>query len=298
MLKTRFHRLRLKLSLWSCDRWNNWRKWWGRFGKPIVNTGRRLLGAYILFVIAVGMIWVMRYRSPSQVPLSSGLEDPFPFTYTGDSDSTWGEPALDKPYLGSLWDYSLDAVDETEPGTVADEPTSQVVEEPITTPAESQASTAPVDESQAGAAPQPSRPTVASITLEHLEYPVPAATIATGYTLSTKWLTLGDWRPHLAVDFAANAGASVQAAAAGTVRQILTDDPYWGTIVVIAHGGGWSSSYSNVSSPEVAVGEQVGAGQLIGWLHENPPLEMLEPLHLHFILLHNEQAVDPTSKWR
>jgi murein DD-endopeptidase MepM/ murein hydrolase activator NlpD len=137
----------------------------------------------------------------------------------------------------------------------------------------------------------------AQMQLDRLYLPLADTKIQNNFALSTKSKTLGDWRSHLAVDFAVQNGAEVLAVATGTVSKILTNDPYWGTVITLDHGGGWSTSYSNINSPTIRVGARVGARQPIGQVTENPPLELLDALHLHFVLLQNGQPMDPNSKW-
>lgn len=104
--------------------------------------------------------------------------------------------------------------------------------------------------------------------------------------------TLGDWRTHNGVDIAARAGTTVLAACAGTVLAV-EDDALMGTTVVLAHSGGYQTTYSNLQAkPTVAAGDTVSAGQIIGAVGATAAAEAGAP-HLHFAVTLNGKAVDP-----
>lgn len=268
MLKTRYHKLRLRLSLWRCRIWN-WLKI--NFGSFRL-TKRGLIGIYLLVVLLIGAFFVSRFQT--QLPPLAQSPD-------GDEEmvATGPDEVSERP---KEFEYRQEPPGP--PGTESE--ANQDLE-----PGAQEADGEPEEE--------PTEPVVASLVqLENLQWPLANASIQCGYTLSAKSATLGDWRPHLAVDFAADKGAEVQAAAAGTVSGLVTNDPYWGTQISINHGGGWVSSYSNIANTTVKVGDRVAAGQVIGQIDENPPMEMMDSLHLHFVLLHNGQPVDPSDRWQ
>jgi murein DD-endopeptidase MepM/ murein hydrolase activator NlpD len=70
---------------------------------------------------------------------------------------------------------------------------------------------------------------------------------------------------HAGIDIAlfCNSGATVVAAASGTVVHAGWDGAY-GNSVVIDHGNGLFSRYAHLSSVSVSAGQSVGAGQAIG----------------------------------
>ena len=104
--------------------------------------------------------------------------------------------------------------------------------------------------------------------------------------------TLGDWRTHDGVDIAADSGAAVLAACGGTV-QAVTEDPLLGTTVVLAHDDGYQTTYANLQPhPDVAVGEEVSAGQIIGAVGSTAAAESDTP-HLHFAVSRDGKAVNP-----
>ena len=105
--------------------------------------------------------------------------------------------------------------------------------------------------------------------------------------------TLGDWRTHAGVDFSAALGTKVQAACDGTVSAIVEDN-LLGTTVIIDHGFGLQSFYSNLAAqPVVAVGDNVAAGSVIGAVGETAIGEIGEVSHLHFAMALNGERVDP-----
>ena len=107
--------------------------------------------------------------------------------------------------------------------------------------------------------------------------------------------TLGDWRTHAGIDLAAALGTKVQAACDGTVTEIREDNML-GTTVVIDHGLGLVSVYSNLAAqPAVAVGDNVAAGAVIGSVGSTALGESGEVTHLHFAMMLDGENVDPTQ---
>ncbi|WP_444998364.1 M23 family metallopeptidase [Aliikangiella sp. IMCC44359] len=71
-------------------------------------------------------------------------------------------------------------------------------------------------------------------------------------------------RPHYGLDIANKTGTPVVAAAAGKVTLAHKDMFYSGGTLIIDHGHGISSTYIHLNSIEVALGEQVKQGQVVG----------------------------------
>ena len=105
--------------------------------------------------------------------------------------------------------------------------------------------------------------------------------------------TMGDWRTHSGLDLAAAQGVKVLAMSAGTVEQIY-EDPLMGTTVVVDHGGGLQSRYSNLAA-ETAVreGDAVAIGQILGEVGGTAMAEVGMDSHLHLETLLDGQLVDP-----
>lgn len=103
---------------------------------------------------------------------------------------------------------------------------------------------------------------------------------------------LGDWRTHDGVDISAPAGSTVLAACAGTVASV-TEDPLLGATVVLEHDDGYRTTYANLADkPDVAVGDQVNAGAVIGTVGTTAAAEEDTP-HLHFAVSRDGKAVNP-----
>ena len=107
--------------------------------------------------------------------------------------------------------------------------------------------------------------------------------------------TLEDWRTHDGVDIAAEAGAGVLAAAAGTVADIHEDN-LLGTTVVLQHSNGYRTTYAGLA-PELAVnfGQRVESGQLIGAVGVSAVGEADAGPHLHFSVSKDGVPTDPTA---
>ena len=106
---------------------------------------------------------------------------------------------------------------------------------------------------------------------------------------------LADWRTHDGMDIAAEEGAEVLAACAGTVVHV-SEDVLMGTTVVVDHGDGYQTTYANLQAgPPVAEGEAVSAGQVIGTVGSGAAAESDRGPHLHFGVTLDGDAVDPQA---
>lgn len=107
--------------------------------------------------------------------------------------------------------------------------------------------------------------------------------------------TMGDWRVHTGVDISSPVGTQVMAVAAGTVSSVEQDD-LMGTTVVISHGGGMESIYSNLAAqPAVEAGDTVQAGDVIGAVGETAIAESAQLPHLHLEMQVDGESVDPLA---
>ncbi len=107
--------------------------------------------------------------------------------------------------------------------------------------------------------------------------------------------TMHDWRTHDGIDIAAELGAKVMAVADGRVEKVYSDTMY-GTTVVISHGGGLKSVYSNLAqTPTVSEGESIAVGSVIGSVGDTALCETAEVTHLHFSMSLDGKSVDPES---
>ena len=71
-------------------------------------------------------------------------------------------------------------------------------------------------------------------------------------------------QPHFGVDIAVPTGTPVVAAADATVTFADMDVYFTGGTLILEHGSGVSSTYSHLSRIDVAVGDRVRAGQVVG----------------------------------
>lgn len=103
--------------------------------------------------------------------------------------------------------------------------------------------------------------------------------------------TLGDWRTHNGVDYAAKAGSEVCAPAAGRVVQAGAEGN-WGTVVVLEDAQGRIWRLCGVADLTVKVDDTVTAGQRLGTVG-SVSCECAEESHLHLELLENGKYCDP-----
>lgn len=105
--------------------------------------------------------------------------------------------------------------------------------------------------------------------------------------------TMADWRTHDGIDVQADEGAAVKTAAGGTVQSV-TDDELMGTTVVIDHEGGYSTRYSSLQKDvPVTQGQQVAAGEVIGYVGSTSAAESRMGSHLHFSVSRDGAVIDP-----
>ena len=107
--------------------------------------------------------------------------------------------------------------------------------------------------------------------------------------------TTRDWRVHNGIDYAAEAGTQVCAAADGIIYTVYEDETM-GTTVVIRHDGGYTTKYSSLAKEvSVTAGQEVTAGQVIGSVGCTALLETAIGDHLHFSVSCNGDPVDPND---
>lgn len=103
--------------------------------------------------------------------------------------------------------------------------------------------------------------------------------------------TLGDWRTHNGVDYAASRGAEVTAPAAGKVVETGTDDK-WGPVVAIEDASGRIWRVCGTTDAKVKKGDTVSAGQTIGKVG-SVSCECAEESHIHLEVMEGEKYLDP-----
>lgn len=105
--------------------------------------------------------------------------------------------------------------------------------------------------------------------------------------------TTRDWRVHNGVDYGAEAGTPVLAAADGTVTAVKEDD-LMGCTLVLRHSGGYETTYSGLAQmPELAVGETVELGEQIGEVGTSALAETALGPHVHFSVTYQDMSMNP-----
>jgi murein DD-endopeptidase MepM/ murein hydrolase activator NlpD len=120
--------------------------------------------------------------------------------------------------------------------------------------------------------------------------PVAARAMTSGFGLRAHPM-LGGWRAHSGVDLAAASGSPIVATSDGTVGKANWNGGY-GLFVSLEHGGGIETRYGHMSRLNVAAGQQVKKGQVIGYVGSTG--RSTGP-HLHYEVRRNGQAVNPAG---
>jgi len=118
--------------------------------------------------------------------------------------------------------------------------------------------------------------------------PTPGATVS-GFGTRTNPIG-GGIGFHAGIDVAVSSGTPIRACRSGTVMIAGWQGGY-GNTVVIDHGGGMATLYAHQSSVAVSVGEQVLAGEVIGYVGSTG--NSTGP-HLHFEVRIAGNPVDPS----
>lgn len=139
-------------------------------------------------------------------------------------------------------------------------------------------------------------PTVTPDTAPELVLPV-SGTIAKKHSVDIQVFsnTMQDYRVHLGIDLATEANAPVCAAADGTVTQIW-EDPMMGWCIALSHSGSCVTVYKNLAkemAQGLATGNEVKAGQLLGYVGDTAMMEIADEAHLHMEMTVNGLQVDP-----
>lgn len=108
--------------------------------------------------------------------------------------------------------------------------------------------------------------------------------------------TLESWKTHDGVDISGSVGTNVKSIEKGIVEKIY-DDSFLGTTVIIDHGQGYKSIYSNLDKNVIVKEkETIIKSKVIGKVGQTAIGEIKDDPHIHFMLMFNNQVIDPTSK--
>lgn len=106
--------------------------------------------------------------------------------------------------------------------------------------------------------------------------------------------TLELWKTHDGIDIKGDIGSNVVSIEKGKIEKVY-EDSFLGYTVVIDHGQGYKSSYSNLSENiPVKQGEIVIKGEVIGQISNTAIGEIKDESHLHFMLIKDGNIIDPT----
>lgn len=107
--------------------------------------------------------------------------------------------------------------------------------------------------------------------------------------------TLEQWTTHEGLDISAQLGTQVKAALDGTVEELYIDSKY-GATIVINHGNGYKSKYSNLLNiNQVKLGSKIKKGQEIGKVGNTSMFESGDKSHLHFEVIKDGVEVNPKN---
>ena len=105
--------------------------------------------------------------------------------------------------------------------------------------------------------------------------------------------TLDLWTTHQGLDIKTEEGSQVRAAMDGTISEIVNDSQ-WGMTIIIDHGSGIATKYSNLSTLDmVIIGQKVKKGDVISGVGKTALWEISEEPHLHFEVLKDGKNLDP-----
>lgn len=107
--------------------------------------------------------------------------------------------------------------------------------------------------------------------------------------------TIDSWITHSGLDLKAEEGSPVRAALDGVVSEV-SNDAQWGLTIVLDHGDGVYTRYSNLSTLDlVSKGQKVKKGDVISGVGKTALCEIAEEPHLHFELVRDKQNIDPKN---
>lgn len=126
-------------------------------------------------------------------------------------------------------------------------------------------------------------------------YPINSKIVLKDYSESLVYNeTLGDYRAHPAVDYAADVDDKVRAMGSGTVKDIYSDDML-GNVVVIEHSKDVYSYYCGLAATAlVQKGDAVTAGDFVGTVYAIP-CETADKPHIHVAVKKDGKWINPAE---
>lgn len=172
--------------------------------------------------------------------------------------------------------------------------TEQFTMPPLTTKPTSAAPTTTKPETTTAAATEPTSVAAAAAPQrETFRLPLNGTKAVKDYspTVPVKNATMGDWRVHGGIDFAAKEGDKVYAVGDGTVKKVTSDEA-WGYVIEVDHGAFLARYCAVQQDGAVPIGKTLRKGDVIGVVAV-PPAEQADGCHLHFEVLRAGALCDP-----
>lgn len=104
--------------------------------------------------------------------------------------------------------------------------------------------------------------------------------------------TLQEYKCNPSILIQSEEGTDVAAAFSGTVADVY-HDAQLGTVVEMSLGNGYEAYYGQLENVDVAVGDTVGQGQIIGTVSTPTRFYSIEGSHLNFRVTRDGEPVDP-----
>ena len=232
--------------------------------------------ALLACLVAAAGVWAVRTvrdeLKKSYDDLTTPQEEPAPepqLTLDPQEDDVWQQPVTDA---------AESAANVPKPASSASSSGAQSGSGSVREPSALQTESSPASSSAAPASTQPvSGRVLNSYSGDELVYSK----------------TLGDWRTHNGVDYAAEKGAEVAAPAAGKVVETGTDDK-WGPVVAIEDESGRVWRVCGTADAKVKKGDTVSAGQTIGKVG-SVSCECAEESHIHLEVMQDGRYLDPVK---
>lgn len=172
-------------------------------------------------------------------------------------------------------------VSDKEPSTEASKQDQEKLEEKKTTSNQAKAAGKSTTAKSTNNVPNLIQPTSGKVILPY----------ADDYLVFSK--TLEQWTTHNGIDIAAKEGSEVKAVLGGVIEE-ADEDLTMGYYILIDHGNGLKTKYSNLSTLDlVKVGQKVERGDIISAVGKTAAFEIEDEAHLHFEVILNGKNVDP-----
>ena len=178
----------------------------------------------------------------------------------------------------------------TQPDTAIDKP-AQDVPKPTTTPAATEKPAATPAPAAAQAPKATAAPPAQTVTKPGIWDAKPLAAFSGNELVYSA--TLGDWRTHNGIDYAAREGEAVPSPVDGSVV-LAGADGSWGPVVAVKDSAGRVWRLCGVASPAVKEGETVSAGQTLGKVG-SVSCECAEESHIHLEVKQDDSYLDPAK---